>query len=110
MSVARQQDSPLWLAVCDCQGEGVETNLAWALPENARGETYLHTEYEGHVMKARLTYRFPLAVHEGQHLTCVYHFENGITEQRTVHIPTYCESLKRERMHQFAEILRFGGL
>ncbi|XP_017271743.2 uncharacterized protein si:ch211-149e23.4 [Kryptolebias marmoratus] len=89
VSVVRQQDSPFWLAVCDCEGEGVETNLAWAFPENAGGETFLHTEYEGHIMKARLTYRFPLAIHEGQDLTCVYCFENGITEKRTAHIPRY---------------------
>ncbi|MEQ2243427.1 hypothetical protein ILYODFUR_007000 [Ilyodon furcidens] len=36
VSVVRQQDSPLWLAVCDCKGEGVGTNLAWDLPANAR--------------------------------------------------------------------------
>ncbi|KAM4566712.1 uncharacterized protein PAE49_010225 isoform 1-T1 [Odontesthes bonariensis] len=88
VSVVRQQDSPRWLAVCDCKGEGVGTNLTWILPENARGETFLHTDYEGHIMKVRLTYQFPLALHEGQDLTCVY-FEHGITEKKTVKIPRY---------------------
>ncbi|XP_013880684.1 uncharacterized protein si:ch211-149e23.4 [Austrofundulus limnaeus] len=89
LSVVRLHDTPSWLAVCDCIGEGDETNLAWALPENTRSETSLRTEYEGDIMRARLTYRFPLAAHEGQDLTCVYHFENGISEKRTVHIPRY---------------------
>lgn len=90
VSVQRQQDSPLWLAVCDCRGEGVGTNLAWVLPENAKSQTSLQSEHEGQVLKARLTYQFPLALHEGQDLTCVYHFDHG-TEKRTVHIPRYCE-------------------
>ena len=81
----RRQDSPLWLAVCDCRGEGVGTNLAWLLPENAKGQTSLSSEYEGRVRKARLTYQFPLALHEGQDLTCVY----GTTEKKSIHVPKY---------------------
>ncbi|CAG6000724.1 unnamed protein product [Menidia menidia] len=95
VSVARQQDSPIWLAVCDCRGEGVGTNLAWVLPQNARGETSLHTEYEGHIMNARLIYRFPLALHEGQELTCVYKFESGIAEKKSITIPRYYMSSLR---------------
>ncbi len=91
VSVVRQRDSRLWLAVCDCRGEGVGTNLAWVLPENAKSQTSLHSEYEGHVLKARLTYQFPLDLHEGQDLTCVYNFEHGATETKTIHIPRYCE-------------------
>ncbi|KAM4589547.1 uncharacterized protein V3H82_003650 [Fundulus diaphanus] len=89
LSVVRQHDSPLWLAVCDCKGEGVGTNLEWALPENARNETSRHTEYKRHIMNAKLTYQFHLVLHEGQDLTCVYQSDNGITEKRTVHIPKY---------------------
>lgn len=91
MSVVRQHDSPLWLAVCDCRGKDVGDNLAWVLPENAKGQPSLHSEYEGHALKARLIYQFPLALHEGQDLTCVYQYEHGLTERRTVHIPRYCE-------------------
>lgn len=91
MSVVRQQDSHLWLAVCDCRGEGVGMNLAWVLPENAKGQTSLHSEYEGRSLKARLTYQFELSLHEGQDLTCVYRFEHGITKKMSVHIPRYCE-------------------
>ncbi|XP_070685452.1 uncharacterized protein [Pempheris klunzingeri] len=94
VSVVRQQDSPLWLAVCDCRGEAVGTNLAWVLPENAQSQTSLHSEYEGRIQKARLTYRFPLALHEGQNLTCVYQFEHGATEKRTIHIPRYHISVR----------------
>lgn len=90
MSVVRQQGSPLWLAVCECGGEGVGTNLAWILPENAKGQTSLHSKYEG-VNKARLTYQFPLALHEGQEMTCVYQFKDGATEKKTIHIPRYRE-------------------
>ncbi|MED6282914.1 hypothetical protein CHARACLAT_003332, partial [Characodon lateralis] len=89
VSVVRQQDSPLWLAVCNCKGEGVGTNLAWDLPANARGETSLHTEYEGHITNTKLTYQFPLVLHEGQDLTCVYQSHDGITKKKTVHIPMY---------------------
>ncbi|XP_038159269.1 uncharacterized protein si:ch211-149e23.4 [Cyprinodon tularosa] len=89
VSVVRQKHSPLWLAVCDCKGEGVGTNLAWDLPENVRNETTLHTEYKGHIMNAKLTYQFPLFLHEGQGLTCVYKSDNGITERKTIPIPKY---------------------
>lgn len=91
VSVERQQDSPLWLAVCDCRGESVGTNLAWVLPENAKSQTSMQSEYEGKVLKARLTYQFHLALHEGQNLTCLYHFKHGTTEKRTILIPRYCE-------------------
>lgn len=90
----RQQDSPLWLAVCECRGEGVGTNLAWVLPKNAKGSQRLQSEYEGRVLKAKLTYQFPLALHEGQDLTCVYHFEHGATEKKTIHIPRYREFIR----------------
>ncbi|XP_040901606.1 uncharacterized protein si:ch211-149e23.4 isoform X2 [Toxotes jaculatrix] len=90
VSVVRQRDSHLWLAVCECRGEGVGTNLTWVLPENTKGQTSnSNSEYEGRTMEARLTYQFPLALHEGQDLTCVYKFEHGITEKRTLHIPKY---------------------
>lgn len=91
VSVVRHQDSPLWLAVCHCRGEGVATNLAWALPENAASQMSLHSEYEGDTLTARLTYQFPLALHEGQDLTCVYQFAHGITVNKTLRIPRYCE-------------------
>lgn len=91
MSLVRQQESPLWLAVCDYSGGGVGPDLAWVLPENAKGQTSLHSEHEGCVIKARLTYQFPLALHEGQDLTCAYLLERGVTEKKTIHIPRYCE-------------------
>ncbi|XP_056297257.1 uncharacterized protein si:ch211-149e23.4 isoform X2 [Pseudoliparis swirei] len=89
VSLVRQQDSPLWLAVCDCTGEGVGGDLVWVLPENAKGQTSLHSEYEGFVTKAKLTYQFPLALHEGEDLTCVYRFGRGFTEKKTIHVPRY---------------------
>ncbi|XP_022047801.2 uncharacterized protein si:ch211-149e23.4 [Acanthochromis polyacanthus] len=89
VSLVRQRDSPLWLAVCRCRGVRVGKNLAWVLPENAKSQTSLHSEYEGRMLEARLTYQFPLALHEGQDLTCVYQFENGITEKKTFHVPRY---------------------
>ena len=91
VSVVRQRDSPLWLGVCSCRGEADGTNLTWVLPENAKGQTSLHSEYEGRSLNARLTYQFPLDLHEGQDLTCVYQFKHGVTEERTVHIPRYRE-------------------
>lgn len=91
VSLVRQQDSPLWLAVCDCTGEGVGGDLVWVLPENAKGQTSLHSEYEGFVTKAKLTYQFPLALHEGEDLTCVYRFGRGFTEKKTIHVPRYRE-------------------
>lgn len=87
----RQHNSELWLAVCECMVEDVRMNLAWILPENAKSQTTLQSEFEGRAMKARLTYQFPLALHEGQDLTCVYQFEHGTTEKRSIHIPKYCE-------------------
>lgn len=89
VSMGRHQDSPLWLAVCHCRGEGVVTNLAWVLPENAKSQMSLQSEYEGHTLTARLTYKFPPALHEGQDLTCAYQFEKGITVNKTLHIPRY---------------------
>uniref|UniRef100_A0A3Q3FZR2 Si:ch211-149e23.4 n=1 Tax=Labrus bergylta TaxID=56723 RepID=A0A3Q3FZR2_9LABR len=91
--VVRQQDSLLWLAVCDCRGEGDGANLAWLLPENAKEQTSLHSESEGRILKARLTYQFALAPHEGQNLTCVYQFKHGAAE-KTIHIPRYISSLR----------------
>lgn len=104
VSVMREQGSPLWLAVCECRGEGVRANLTWELPKIAKGQTSLHSEYEGRMLKARLIYPFPLALHEGQDLTCVYQFEHGIREERTVHIPRYCEWNKsKNRKRQFSK-------
>lgn len=97
VSVERQQDSPLWLAVCDCRGEGVKANLAWVLPENAKSQTSLYSEYEGNALQTRLTYEFPLPLHEGQDLTCVYEFEHGLTERRTVNIPRYCKCNRNKK-------------
>ncbi|XP_029302477.1 uncharacterized protein LOC115017900 [Cottoperca gobio] len=108
VSVVRQQDSPLWLAVCDCRGEDVETNLAWVLPENVKGQTSLHLKNEGRVRKARLTYLFPLALHEGQDLTCAYHFEHGATEKKTIHIPRYYISSVRVLNHTTPLQSRYG--
>ncbi|XP_035766166.1 uncharacterized protein si:ch211-149e23.4 [Neolamprologus brichardi] len=88
-SVVRQQDSHLWLAVCECTGECFETNLAWDLPEKNERQTSVHSEYERNSMNVRATYEFPLDRHEGQNLTCVYHFEPGVTQRRTVHMPRY---------------------
>ncbi|XP_059187195.1 uncharacterized protein si:ch211-149e23.4 [Centropristis striata] len=109
VSVVKPQDSPLWLAVCDCRGEGVGSNLAWVLPENAKGQTSLNSEYKGHIIKARLTYQFPLALHEGQDLTCVYHFEHGATEKKTLHIPRYHISSVRVLNHTTPLQSRYGG-
>lgn len=51
----------------------------------------MHSEYEGHVLRARLTYQFNLALHEGQNLTCVYHYGHGSREEKSIPIPRYCE-------------------
>ncbi|XP_074535110.1 uncharacterized protein LOC141797538 [Halichoeres trimaculatus] len=96
--VVRQKDSPLWLAVCDCRGEGVGRDLAWVLPENVKEQTSLHTKSEGQVLEARLTYQFPLALHEGQNLTCVYRSKHGATE-KSIHIPEYYISSLRVLNH-----------
>ncbi|CAJ1065032.1 uncharacterized protein si:ch211-149e23.4 isoform X1 [Xyrichtys novacula] len=109
VSVVRQKDSPLWLAVCDCRGEGVGANLAWVLPENAKEQTSLHSESEGRVLKARLTYQFPLTLHEGQNLTCVYRLKHGATEQKTIHIPKYHISSLRVLNHTTPLQDRHGG-
>ncbi|KAK9521092.1 hypothetical protein VZT92_020929 [Zoarces viviparus] len=109
VSLVRQQDSPLWLAVCDCRGEGVGADLAWVLPENTKGQTSQHSEYEGRVTKARLTYQFPLALHEGQDLTCAYRFEHGATEKKTVHVPRYHISSVRVLNRTSPLQSRYGG-
>ncbi|XP_075892561.1 uncharacterized protein LOC142895421 isoform X2 [Nelusetta ayraudi] len=88
----RERDSPLWLAVCECNAG---TNLAWVLPDSARGQTSMQSEYKGHVLRARLTYSFSLALHEGQNLTCVHHYGRGTREERTVQIPRYYISAVR---------------
>ncbi|XP_073346799.1 uncharacterized protein [Pagrus major] len=108
VSLQRQHDSPLWLAVCDCRGEGVGTNLAWVLPENAQSQTSLQSEYEGQIRKARLTYQFRLAHHEGQNLTCVYHYEHGSTE-KTIHVPKYYISSVKVLNHTTPLQSRYGG-
>lgn len=82
--VVREENSPFWLAVCECAG----TDLTWLLPDSARDQTSMHSESEGHVLKSRLTYRFSLALHEGQNLTCV-HDGRGTREERTVQVPRY---------------------
>ncbi|XP_030008582.1 hemicentin-1 isoform X2 [Sphaeramia orbicularis] len=93
-SLKRQSGSELWMAECICSGDNVGTNLAWVLPENAKAQTSLDSRYEGHVQKATLTYHFPLALHEGQDLTCVYNSEHGFTNRKTVHVPRYYISMK----------------
>ncbi|XP_023207186.1 uncharacterized protein LOC102227050 [Xiphophorus maculatus] len=85
-SVVRQQDSLHWLAVCDCKGDCVGSNLAWALPKKATGEAIRHTRQKGHI---KLTYQFPLVIHEGHNLTCVYQSDNGVTQSTTIRIPKY---------------------
>lgn len=91
VSVVRLQDSHNWMAVCESRGGGVGQILTWVLPKNTEDEESLHTETEGHSLKAKLAYQFPLARHEGQDLTCVCRVTHGVTERRTVHIPKYCE-------------------
>ncbi|XP_068571384.1 hemicentin-2 [Cebidichthys violaceus] len=108
VSLVRRQDSPLWLAVCDCREEGVGADLSWVLPENANGQTSLHSKHEGRI-KARLTYQFPLALHEGQDLTCVYRFEHGATEKKTIHVPRYHISSVRVLNHTSPLQNRYGG-
>ncbi|XP_078785695.1 uncharacterized protein si:ch211-149e23.4 isoform X1 [Oryzias latipes] len=89
VTVMRQRDPPLWQAVCDCEGECFRTNLHWVLPKRARPETPPLAEFEDNGIKATLTYPFPLALHEGQNLTCMYQFDHRISENRTVQIPKY---------------------
>ncbi|XP_071400914.1 uncharacterized protein [Centroberyx affinis] len=109
VSVVRQQDSSLWLAVCDYRGEGVGANLAWILPDNTTGQTSLHSEYEGHILKTKLTYQFPLALHEGQDLICVSQYQHGITEKRKIHIPRYYISSVTVLNHTTPLQSRYGG-
>ncbi|CAK6966738.1 uncharacterized protein si:ch211-149e23.4 isoform X1 [Scomber scombrus] len=108
VSVSRQHDSPLWMAVCDCRGEGVRDNIAWVL-ENAKGQMSLHSEYEERAQKARLTYQFPLDLHEGMDLTCVYQSEHGLTDSRTMHIPKYYITSVRVLNHTMPLQNRYGG-
>ncbi|KAM3615504.1 uncharacterized protein V6R79_003162 [Siganus canaliculatus] len=109
VSVHRQQDSPFWLAVCDYTGESAGTNLAWVLPENAKSQTSLQSEHEGQTLRARLTYQFPLDLHEGQNLTCVYEFEHGGLEEKTIHIPRYYISAVRVLNRTTPLRSRYGG-
>ncbi|XP_037318660.2 uncharacterized protein si:ch211-149e23.4 [Pungitius pungitius] len=93
VSLERQRESSLWLAVCDYRGGGgVGPDLAWVLPDNAKGQT-------SRLSASRLTYQFPLALHEEQDLTCVYSFEHGVTEKKTIHIPRYYISSIRVLNH-----------
>lgn len=87
--VDREQNSQFWLAVCECNAG---TDLTWLLPDSARAQTSMHSESEGHVLRSRLTYRFRLALHEGQNLTCLHRDGRGTREERTVQVPTYCKS------------------
>ncbi|XP_026154897.1 uncharacterized protein LOC113125576 isoform X2 [Mastacembelus armatus] len=107
VSVMRQQNSHLWLAVCDCIGEGAEINLTWVLPD--KSQKSLQSEYEGHALKSRLTYEFPLALHEGQNLTCVYNFEQRLMERRSVHIPRFYISAVRVLNHTTTLQSRYSG-
>lgn len=88
--VGRQQNSPLWMAACNYRGPSLSVNLAWLLPEKTESQTSMDLEQEGQFLKARLTYQFSLALHEGQNLTCAYRHEHGSTE-KTVHVPEYRE-------------------
>ncbi|KAK2846796.1 hypothetical protein Q5P01_009795 [Channa striata] len=109
VSVMRQHDSHLWLAVCECTGEDVGTNLTWILPDGPKGQTSLQSKHEGRAMNVRLTYQFPLALHEGKNLTCVYQFDHGITEKRSVHVPRYYISAVRVLNHTTPLRSRYGG-
>lgn len=90
VSVQRQKNSPLWTAVCDYTGPSISLDLVWLLPGQTESQISRELEQEGHFLKARLTYQFSLALHEGQNLTCVFQHERGSAE-RTVHVPQYCE-------------------
>ncbi|XP_076002029.1 uncharacterized protein LOC142995031 [Genypterus blacodes] len=109
VSVVRQRDSPLWLAVCDLSGEGVVTDLKWVLPQHTRGQTSRLSESDGRVLKSRLTYRFPLSLHEGQNLTCVSCDGGEITQKKTIHIPRYYISSVRVLNHTAPPLRRHGG-
>ncbi|XP_024910603.1 uncharacterized protein LOC103378048 isoform X2 [Cynoglossus semilaevis] len=108
VSVVRLQDSHNWMAVCESRGGGVGQILTWVLPKNTEDEESLHTETEGHSLKARLAYQFPLARHEGQDLTCVCRVTHGVTERRTVHIPKYYISAVRVVNHTTVLRDRYG--
>ncbi|KAL0973178.1 hypothetical protein UPYG_G00199960 [Umbra pygmaea] len=87
--VVMQKGSPLWLAVCEYRGDGLRANLSWVLPEDATGQTSLVSAYEGMTVQTNLTYEFPLALHEGQDLTCLIQNQHGLNERRKVHVPRY---------------------
>ena len=91
VSVRKQTHSSLWLAECEYRGEGVEVHLSWVLAENTTCQTSssLHSYYEGLQLHARLTYEFPLALYEGQDLTCLIQNEHGLKARRTAHVPIY---------------------
>lgn len=90
VSVQRQENSPLWTAVCDYKGPSTRVNLVWLLPGQTKSQTSMELEQQGPFLKARLTYQFRLVLHEGQNLTCVYQHEHGSTA-KTVNVPKYCE-------------------
>ncbi|CDQ67447.1 unnamed protein product [Oncorhynchus mykiss] len=87
--VARQSRS-LWLAVCEYRGDGIRAHLSWVLPDNTTGHISFRSGYEGVRVLTNLTYEFPLALHEGQDLTCLFQNHHGLKERRTVHVPRYC--------------------
>ncbi|CAL8352766.1 unnamed protein product [Lota lota] len=82
-------ESDLWQAVCDYQAEGVKANLTWVLPAGSKGQVSLRSQNDGRTVRAQLTYRFPLASHEGDALTCLVEYQRIGSEKRTVHIPKY---------------------
>ncbi|XP_055751707.1 uncharacterized protein LOC129832016 isoform X4 [Salvelinus fontinalis] len=86
--VARQSRS-LWLAVCEYRGDGIRAHLSWVLPDNTTGHISFRSGYEGVRVLTNLTYEFPLALHEGQDLTCLIQNHHGLKERRTVHVPRY---------------------
>ena len=88
--VARQRRS-LWLAVCEYRGDGIRAHLSWVLPDNTTGHISFRSGYEGVRVLTNLTYEFPLALHEGQDLTCLFQNHHGLKERRTVHVPRYCK-------------------
>lgn len=98
VSVQREKNSPLWTAVCDYRGPSTSVDLVWLLPGQTRSQASMELEQEGQFLKARLTYQFILALHEGQNLTCVYRYERGSTE-RTVCVPKYCELNRNQVLH-----------
>ncbi|CAG08983.1 unnamed protein product [Tetraodon nigroviridis] len=108
VSVQRQENSPLWTAVCDYRGPSTSVDLAWLLPGQTKSQTSLELEQEGRFLKARLTYQFSLSRHEGQNLTCVYQYERGSTE-RTVHVPRYYISAVRVQNHTTPLQSRYSG-